>query len=177
VEIPINVGRVSFAPLLQQGARPNRAPLTYIPPSPYNLTRRRKTITLHCVLFSSLLPVIRRRWKKWPPTFCCPLPPIIIYNYILLLLLHTHIHPVAPLMDYQLTNTTEEKNYWLLTSTIPVMIHNYWLLEAIRGRQHYLQRGKASILPSSSFCKTIPPIAGIGYFYGYTALIYLYISI
>ena len=51
--------------------------------------------------------------KEVTPNFLLPpLPSIIIYNYILLL--HTHIHPVAPLMDYQLTNTTEEKKKLLI---------------------------------------------------------------
>jgi len=62
------------------------------PPSPYNWLDD-GTITLHCVLFSTLLPVIRRRWSV--PFLLTP-PPIIIYNYILLL--HTHTYILEPPM-------------------------------------------------------------------------------
>merc|ERR1711994_258497 len=69
------------------------------------------------------------------------------------------------------------------TTTVIIIITDYW--RPFRGRQHYLQRGKASLLPSStsSFCKTKsnPPslINGICYFSThYTSLIYsIYIYI
>jgi len=105
-------------------------PTAPTPPSPYNWLDD-GTITLHCVLFSTLLPVIRRRWS---PLFAAPLPRLlyitIYYNY------YTHIHPGAP-HDYQLTNTTEEKR---CTDSFP------WF-DWRPG--HSIKRGQATHLPSS----------------------------
>jgi hypothetical protein len=81
---------VSSAPI--QG-RPSAEPPPHNPPR-HTIWLDDGTITLHCVLFSSLLPVIRRRWKKWPP-FCCPLPQLLyitIYYYYY----YTHTYILSP---------------------------------------------------------------------------------